>query len=163
MAKRQSVWFPVSQESLVLAGGTFIVNLTNQMITLAGLGSLRGYTLTRTIGELSIRPLAPSGTGILKYAAGILMVATSDSPAVAAVNPLNTMPQWAWWTGGSVGLDGSEVAVAVFGATTKYVPVESRAQRKHDSQEARLLWVFLNDSTVSLTVNFNLRLLFKLP
>jgi len=160
---RQSVWFPEQSLSTVLAGAQFAVNLTSAFASAAGLGSLRGYTLVRTLGELSIRVLAPASTGMLVYSAGILMNTTGDPPTPAVVDPLVSTPGWLWWTGGHLGQDGTETSVGFFGGTTKYVPINSRAMRKHDTQESSLFWEFKNGSSETLTVAFALRMLFKLP
>ena len=163
MVKRQSVWFPGNQESLVLAGAAFITNLANIFTVLSGLNSLRGYTLVRTIGTVSVRPLAPASTGLAEYGAGIMMNATSDPPTPAVIDPRASPVDWIWWLGASVGLEGAETSDTFFGAFTRYHPIDSRAMRKHASQGSTLFWSFKNDSAVSLTVHFSLRMLFKLP
>ena len=160
MARRQSVWLQAFATSAVLTGVTFVSNLTLQFILTEGLGSLRGYTLVRTIGEIAIRPVVPSSSGVLDFATAFLNVGGNAAPAVA---PQSQSADYTWWYGGSAGLDGSEVAAGSFGATTRYLRVDSRAQRKTSQQEQNYFWIFQNASTATLTVFMSVRCLYKLP
>jgi len=157
MARRQSQWFTAhSGPTDVLSGVILSVDFTAAYLVASGLGSMRGYTLVRTLGELAIRPATTAGTEILDCAAGIIIMTGGAAPNVS---PQTDNADWLWHYTGGVGQDGG----FAMNARTRYIDVSSLAQRKQAQQETRIFFVFQNASAVLVRIHIGLRQLFKLP
>ena len=162
---RAMQWGTAQSIQLAIAGARVVVDLSINLKGALGLNTLANVTITRVLGELAIRPLAPTVSGLLEWTAGITVI-TEDAFAIgisAMPNPLLSQGDFLWWAGGTVGPEGSEVSDGFYGARTHYVRIDSRGQRR--VREANRIPVLLiqNHSGSSMTFGASLRTLYKMP
>ena len=161
MAKRGVLWLQSEVDFVALAGATTEFNMSAVSFEPQnGNVPLRGWTLTRMIGEMMMRPTAGVTVGVLKYASVVMLQGGSTSPDI---DPGVDNADYLWWYGGATGLEGSEQSTGSFGAFSRYIRIDSRAQRIVKGNEQHFYFVFKNDAAQSCTVNFHVRCLFKLP
>ena len=150
-------------QTTIATGGLALLDLSANLRAQLGANQISGFTVTRMIGEVGIRPVA-AGVGLLAIAAGILVV-TEDAVSVgvtAIPQPRADAAHWLWWHGGCVGTEGAEISSGVFEAFTKYVPIDSRAQRKVDGRQTPVL-VLQNAAGVSIDFAASVRILWRAP
>ena len=149
-----------SGSQLVLSGALYTRDVSAALASAQGINSLRGYTCVRSIGRLTIRPLAPSSSGILIYRCGLILL---DRGAQSSTDPAVDNADYMWYHAGAVGEDGSETSSGFFGAHTIYVDYDVRSQRVVRQQEQAGYFVFRNSSPQSLTISHDVRSLYLLP
>ena len=159
MARRLTQW-GIFNDTRTLAGTSSAnINVGAAFLAEQGIATLRGHTVTRTLGEVAIRP-TPASTGMQTFAMGLLVVGGGATPVS---NPNDDNADYFWYYAGSVGQDGSETSIGFFGGTTRYIHIDSRAQRKIAAMEASVWLQIRNVTTGSFLINTRGRILYKLP
>ena len=158
---RAMQWGIFRTQFLATAVSTVEFDMGNGYRVQMGITGIRGHTITRLIGQLTMRPTVASSTGMLDVSMGCIVgQSQSGSPAV---DPQDQNADYFYhWIGG-LGTEGTEGPAGFYGAHTRYINVDVRAQRKMAQMESTPYMRFRNPTASSLTVNWSGRILYRLP
>jgi len=158
---RRSQWGIFRKELAIVDAGQDAFDISSAFRTDMGVNTLSGYTVVRVLGELSIRAVGGSSSGIAgPLAAGIMVSAGGVAPSA---DPTIDNANYMWHWIGDAYKDGNETSVGFFGARTRTIQIDTRAMRKIPSNDAFLFMQVHNSSGETLTVNYGGRVLYKLP
>ena len=155
---RATAWAIAGSGPTLVASGAIVAVDVNALtsFSLSGSANLRGYTLTRVIGDVAVRPNAGNALGIQEFAMGLMVIQGSGTPDI---NPLTDDGPWLWHFRGGIGQDLNSQEVL-----SRYFSVDSKAQRLYRTQESKLWFMFQNGPTAgSLNHVWGLRLLYRIP
>ena len=160
---RSLSWAVSANLATVIAGATLLVDLTGQFRAEMGLLNLPQWTVTRIIGEIAVRPIAPSSLGIDDAAAaiGIWNDQAFGAGSGSLPNPQVNSGDFMWWFGGGIPLEGFEGPSTFFGAHTRIIPIETRAQRIIRGNDRSLILIYVNAGTIDQTVYVATRVLLR--
>jgi len=167
-SRRRTVWQPVKAQITVPAGES---RVAHSGTTSSGTGGTPSATLVRTRGLVRIfnadaTAIAHGSMGMLFTRSPVLVGVDVDAEFNPADHGSDRWPVFEWWQAGPL-----LASLNLAGANTfQYDPspsavrdIDSKGKYRVDGNEQNFAFIIGNDSTITVTVQSQLRLLWMLP